>query len=61
MDLNINESLKEIKRLQINVNDNALLSMILVELHKLNQNIEKLNVQNECAEMPIAEKTKIKK
>lgn len=43
MDFNFTEKLKEIKHIyKINTTDNALLSMILVELVKLNENIEKL-------------------
>lgn len=38
---NFSETLREIKKLNINTNDNTLLSMILLELNKLNNNIEK--------------------
>lgn len=42
MKFDFNQKLKEIREFKVNTTDNALLSMILIELVKLNENIEKL-------------------
>lgn len=42
MKFDFNQKLKEIREFKVNTTDNALLSMILIELAKLNENIEKL-------------------
>ena len=42
MEFNFMEKLKEVNEARINTTDNRLLCMILIELDKLNNNIEKL-------------------
>lgn len=42
MEFNFMKKLKEVNEAKINTTDNRLLCMILIELDKLNNNIEKL-------------------
>lgn len=42
MEFNFMDKLKEVNEAKINTTDNRLLCMILIELDKLNNNIEKL-------------------